>query len=60
MLRFAVGQYVDAGSPTNFPRPIPKLWLKPHKVGGKNFADGMQNFAEDMQNGSVANTDKVL
>lgn len=58
ILQFAVNQYIDAVSPTNFPTTNPKVMEEAVKTGGESLAQGMKTFIEDWQNGSmVKNTD---
>lgn len=59
MLRFVVGQYVDAASPTNFPLTNPEVLADAAQSGGQNFVQGMQNLMDDMQSGGISNTDKT-
>ena len=59
LLRFVVGQYVDATSPANFPLTNPEVLADAAQSGGQNFVQGMQNFMDDMQNGGISNTDKT-
>lgn len=57
ILRFTVGQYVDAMSPSNFPGTNPEVVEEAIKTGGESLIDGMKNMAEDMKSGAVKNTD---
>ena len=58
ILRFAVNQYIDAVSPTNFPTTNPKVIEEAVKTGGESLAQGMKTFMADWQSGSmVKNTD---
>lgn len=57
ILRFTVGQYIDAMSPANFPATNPEVMEQAVKTGGKSVADGMRNMMEDMKDGMVKNTD---
>ncbi len=58
ILHFAVNQYIDAMSPTNFPATNPEVMEEAVKTGGESISQGMQNFLQDVQSGSmVKNTD---
>lgn len=58
ILHFAVNQYVNAVSPTNFPATNPEVMDEAMKTGGESLAKGMQNFLQDWKSGSmVKNTD---
>ena len=58
ILQFAVNQYIDAMSPTNFPATNPEVMEEAIKTGGESLAQGMQNFLRDAKSGNmVKNTD---
>ena len=56
LLRFAIGQYLDAVSPANFPATNPEVMEETMKTGGENLVAGMQNFMGDMQQGTISHT----
>lgn len=58
LLRFSIGQYVDAMSPSNFPATNPTVMEEAMQTGGENFVTGMQNLMSDAQNGTISNTDR--
>lgn len=47
LLRFSIGQYVDAMSPSNFPATNPTVMEEAMQTGGENFVTGMVGMAID-------------
>ena len=59
-VRFAVQQWIDATSPSNFLALNPEALAKALETKGKSIADGMQHLLEDLQKGHVSQTDESV
>jgi polyhydroxyalkanoate synthase len=59
-IRFAVQQWVDAASPSNFLALNPEAQKKALETGGVSIAQGMKHLWEDLQQGHVSQTDKSV
>ena len=59
-VRFAVQQWVDATSPSNFLALNPEALKKAIDTQGQSLASGMQHLLEDIQKGHVSQTDESV
>ena len=59
-IRFAVQQFVDAASPSNFLALNPEALKKALDTQGESLAAGMQHLLEDVQKGHVSQTDESV
>jgi polyhydroxyalkanoate synthase len=59
-VRFAVQQWVDAASPSNFMALNPEALDMAVKTNGQSIAHGMQHLLEDLQKGHVSQTDESV
>jgi polyhydroxyalkanoate synthase len=59
-LRFAVQQWIDAASPSNFLASNPEALHKALETKGESIAQGMQHLLEDLQKGHVSQTDESV
>ena len=59
-VRFAVQQWVDASSPSNFLALNPEALKKALDTQGQSIAAGMQHLVEDLQKGHVSQTDESV
>ena len=59
-IRFAVQQFVDAASPSNFLALNPEALKKALDTKGESLAAGMQHLLEDVQKGHVSQTDESV
>jgi polyhydroxyalkanoate synthase len=59
-VRFAVQQFVDASSPSNFLALNPDALKKALDTQGESIATGMQHLLEDIQKGHVSQTDESV
>ncbi len=59
-IRFAVQQWVDAASPSNYLALNPEALQKALASGGQSLAAGMQHLLADLQKGHVSQTDESL
>ena len=59
-IRFAVQQFVDAASPSNFLALNPEALKKALDSKGESLAAGMQHLLEDVQKGHVSQTDESV
>ena len=59
-IRFAVQQFVDASSPSNFLALNPDALKKALETKGESIATGMQHLLEDIQKGHVSQTDESV
>ena len=59
-IRFAVQQWVDASSPSNFLAFNPDALKKAVDTQGQSIAQGMKHLLEDLQKGHVSQTDESV
>jgi polyhydroxyalkanoate synthase subunit PhaC len=59
-VRFAVQQWVDASSPSNFLATNPEALQKALETQGESIASGMQHLLEDLRKGHVSQTDESV
>jgi polyhydroxyalkanoate synthase len=59
-VRFAVQQWVDATSPSNFLALNPEAMKKAMDTHGESIATGMQHLLEDLRKGHVSQTDESV
>jgi len=59
-VRFAVQQWIDATSPSNFLALNPEALAKALETQGQSIANGMQHLLEDVQKGHVSQTDESV
>ncbi len=59
-VRFAVQQWVDAASPSNFLALNPEALDKAIQTKGESIAHGMQHLLEDLKKGHVSQTDETV
>jgi polyhydroxyalkanoate synthase subunit PhaC len=59
-VRFAVQQWVDATSPSNFLALNPEALKKAIDTQGESIAHGLQHLLEDVQKGHVSQTDESV
>ncbi len=59
-VRFAVQQWVDAASPSNFLPLNPEALHKAVETKGESIALGMQHLLEDIRKGHVSQTDETV
>ena len=59
-LRFAVQQWIDAASPSNFLAFNPEALDKALKTKGQSIAQGMQMLLQDLNKGHVSQTDESV
>ncbi|MGM9489500.1 class I poly(R)-hydroxyalkanoic acid synthase [Ideonella sp. YS5] len=59
-VRFAVQQWVDAMSPSNFLALNPEAQRKALESGGESIAQGIQHLVHDLQQGHVSQTDESV
>jgi polyhydroxyalkanoate synthase subunit PhaC len=59
-IRFAVQQWVDAASPSNFLALNPEALQKAVQTKGESIAVGVQHLVEDLQKGHVSQTDESV
>ncbi|MBC7938562.1 MAG: class I poly(R)-hydroxyalkanoic acid synthase [Chitinophagaceae bacterium] len=59
-VRFAVQQWVDATSPSNFLALNPEALNKALQTQGESIAAGMQHLLEDLHKGHVSQTDESV
>jgi polyhydroxyalkanoate synthase subunit PhaC len=59
-VRFAVQQWVDAASPSNFLALNPEALAKAVETKGESIAHGMQHLLEDLKKGHVSQTDETV
>jgi len=57
-LRFAVNQWLDAMSPSNFLTTNPEAQKALIETGGKSLQQGLQNFLNDLVKGRITQTDE--
>jgi polyhydroxyalkanoate synthase len=59
-VRFAVQQWVDAMSPSNFLALNPEAQRKALESGGESIAHGIQHLVHDLRQGHVSQTDESV
>jgi polyhydroxyalkanoate synthase len=59
-VRFAVQQWIDAASPSNYLALNPDALKKALETKGESIASGMQHLLEDLQKGHVSQTDESV
>ena len=59
-VRFAVQQWVDAMSPSNFLALNPEAQRKALETGGESITQGLQHLRHDLQQGHVSQTDESV
>ena len=59
-VRFAVQQWIDAASPSNYLATNPDALAKALETKGESIAAGMQHLLEDVQKGHVSQTDESV
>ena len=59
-LRFAVQQWIDAASPSNYLALNPDALKKALETKGESIATGMQHLLQDLQKGHVSQTDESV
>src|SRR5262249_30967734 len=59
-IRFAVQQWVDAASPSNYLALNPDALKKAVETQGESIAQGMQHLLEDLRKGHVSQTDESV
>jgi len=59
-VRFAVQQWVDAASPSNFLATNPEALNKAVKTHGESITAGLQHLLEDLRKGHVSQTDESV
>ena len=58
-VRFAVLQWIDAASPSNFLALNPEAQKKAIETQGESLADGMRHLWNDLQQGHLSQTDET-
>ena len=58
-LRFAVLQWIDAASPSNYLALNPEALKKAVETGGESLAEGMRHLWDDLQRGHLSQTDET-
>ena len=59
-IRFAVQQWIDAASPSNYLALNPDALKKAIDTKGQSITDGMHHLLQDLQKGSVSQTDESV
>jgi polyhydroxyalkanoate synthase len=59
-VRFAVQQWVDASSPSNFLAFNPEAQRKALETRGQSIATGLQHLVQDLHKGQVSQTDETV
>ena len=57
-LRFAVGQFIDAMSPTNFLATNPEALQLAQETGGQSLVEGMNLYFQDLAKGRISMSDE--
>ena len=58
-LRYDMGQFIDAMSPSNFLATNPEAVQLAIETGGQSLADGMRLFFDDLAKGRISTTDET-
>jgi polyhydroxyalkanoate synthase subunit PhaC len=58
-LRYDLGQFIDAMSPSNFLMTNPEAMQLAVETGGQSLTDGMRLFFEDLATGRISTTDET-
>jgi polyhydroxyalkanoate synthase len=58
-LRYDMGQFIDAMSPTNFLVTNPEAMQLAVETGGQSLTDGMRLFFDDLAKGRISTTDET-
>jgi len=58
-LRFAVSQWVDAASPSNFLATNPRAQQRLIETGGESLRSGLENLLGDIRKGKISQTDEA-
>ncbi|MCW5610650.1 MAG: class I poly(R)-hydroxyalkanoic acid synthase [Rubrivivax sp.] len=59
-IRFAVQQWIDAASPSNYLALNPEALKKALETQGESIASGMQHLLEDLRKGHLSQTDESV
>ncbi|MED5620090.1 class I poly(R)-hydroxyalkanoic acid synthase [Ideonella sp. BN130291] len=59
-IRFAVQQWVDAASPSNYLALNPEAQRRALETGGESIAQGLQHLLHDIQQGHLSQTDETV
>jgi polyhydroxyalkanoate synthase len=59
-VRFAVQQWIDAASPSNYLALNPEALKKALQTNGESITQGMQHLLEDLRKGQVSQTDETV
>ena len=59
-IRFAVQQWIDAASPSNYLATNPEALQRALQTKGESLSKGMQQLMDDMRKGHVSQTDESL
>jgi polyhydroxyalkanoate synthase subunit PhaC len=59
-IRFAVQQWVDAASPSNYLALNPEAQRRALETGGESIAHGLQHLLHDIQQGHLSQTDETV
>ena len=59
-IRFAVQQWVDAASPSNYLATNPEVLQRALQTKGESLSKGMQQLMDDMRKGHVSQTDESV
>ena len=59
-IRFAVQQWVDAASPSNFLALNPEAQRKAVETGGESLSQGLRQLLHDLKQGHVSQTDETV
>ncbi len=59
-IRFAVQQFVDAASPSNFLATNPEAVQRALQTGGESLTKGLQQLVEDLRKGHLSQTDESV
>ncbi len=59
-IRFAVQQWIDAASPSNYLALNPEAQQKALETGGASIAQGLKHLWQDLQQGQVSQTDRSV